>query len=240
MEPILQLRDIYFRYPSSEKMVLRGLNFEIFPKRRIGIIGANGEGKTSLLHICVGLLSPFKGEIIFKGKGIKREKDLLPLRRSIGLVFQNPEDQLFSPTVLEDVAFGPLNLGMSKKEAKEISLWALKEVGLSGFEDRITNKLSGGEKKLLSLATILAMRPEVMLLDEPTTGLAPSTRLKIINLLKRLKLSLVIVSHDWDFLFQTTEELFIMRQGKLHRANREILHAHSHLHPGGDLPHIHE
>ncbi len=239
MEPILKLKDIYFKYPSSPAIVLRNLNFEIYPKKRIGIIGANGEGKTSFLHLCVGLVSPLKGKISFKGKEIKKEKDLIPLRRSIGLVFQNPDDQLFSPTVLEDVAFGPLNLGMSKREAKERSLWALEKVGLCGFEDRITNKLSGGEKKLLSLATILSMKPEVMLLDEPTTGLAPGTREKIMYLLQEMDIGLIIVSHDWDFLYHTTEELFIMKEGRLYKGDRKLLHAHHHLHPSGDIPHIH-
>ncbi len=240
MEPLLELKNIYFKYPSSPNMVLQDLNFSIYPKRHVGIIGANGEGKTSFLHLCVGLLSPLKGKILFKGKIIKGEKDLIPLRKSIGLVFQNPDDQLFSPTVLEDVAFGPLNLGMNKEEARAISLWALEKVGLLGFEDRITNKLSGGEKKLLSLATILAMKPEVMLLDEPTTGLAPTTREKIIHLLQKMDIGLIIVSHDWDFLYHTTEELFVMKEGKLYPADRKLLHAHHHLHASGDMPHIHK
>jgi cobalt/nickel transport system ATP-binding protein len=207
-QPILELKSIHFKYPTSTQYVLKDLNFKISSGDRIGIIGANGEGKTSFLHICVGLLKPQKGEIFFKGRKIKHNNDLTELRKTIGLVFQNADDQLFSPTVLEDVAFGPLNLGLSKDEAKRVALWALEQVGLVGFENRITNKLSGGEKKLLSLATIIAMKPKIMLLDEPTTGLAPATRQTIIDLLNRLPMDLIIVSHDWDFLDKTCREIY--------------------------------
>lgn len=238
-ETLLQLKDIYFYYPGSDKCVLSGLNFCLSTGDRIGIIGANGEGKTTFLHMCVGLLSPNKGEIFFKGKKLNKEKDLRQLRRTIGLVFQNPDDQLFSPTILEDVAFGPLNLGLSKDDAKKRALWALDLVGLSGMENRITNKLSGGEKKLLSLATIIAMKPQAMLLDEPTTGLAPDTREKIINLLNELPMDLIIVSHDWDFLSRTTNKLYLMKDGQLIKKDMSILHEHRHAHPYGDVPHEH-
>jgi len=238
-QPILELKSIHFKYPTSTQYVLKDLNFKISSGDRIGIIGANGEGKTSFLHICVGLLKPQKGEIFFKGRKIKHNNDLTELRKTIGLVFQNPDDQLFSPTVLEDVAFGPLNLGLSKDEAKRVALWALEQVGLVGFENRITNKLSGGEKKLLSLATIIAMKPKIMLLDEPTTGLAPATRQTIIDLLNRLPMDLIIVSHDWDFLSKTTDKLYVMEGGKLTETDKEILHQHFHTHPLGHVPHEH-
>ncbi len=239
MDFLLELKDVYFKYISSDKYVLKGLNFSIEPGDRIGIIGANGEGKTTFLHICVGLLSPEKGEVYFKGKKIRNNKDLFELRKAIGLVFQNPDDQLFSPTVLEDIAFGPLNLGLSPEEAKDRALWALEMVGLKGFENRITNKLSGGEKKLLSLATIIAMKPKVMLLDEPTTGLAPKTRDAIINLLNNLPMGLVIVSHDWDFLYRTIKKLYVMENGRLKKEKRATLHQHYHIHPLGEVPHEH-
>ncbi len=238
-QPLLRLKDVYFRYPESERFVLQGFNFSLSLGERVGIIGPNGEGKTTFLHICVGLLKPNKGDIFFKGRKIKKEKDLLELRRTIGLVFQNPDDQLFSPTILEDVAFGPLNLGLSKEEAKKRALWALELVGLNGMENRITNKLSAGEKRLLSLATIIAMKPQVMLLDEPTTGLAPETRERIICLLNDLPMDLVIVSHDWDFLVRTTNNLYLLKDGQLIKKDMSILHKHKHVHPYGDIPHEH-
>ena len=239
MEPILELRDIYFKYPSSKNYVLKGLNFKIEQNQRIGIIGANGEGKTTFLHLCVGLIMPQKGAIFFHGEKIKSSKQFVELRKEIGLVFQNPDDQLFSPTVLEDVAFGPLNLGLPPHKAKQRAMWALEVVGLSGMEDRITTKLSGGEKKLLSLATIIAMKPRVLLLDEPTTGLAPATRETIINLINDLQMDFVIVSHDWDFLYRTTNSLYVMDKGRLIETDRSVLHQHFHVHPYGDVPHEH-
>ena len=239
MQPILELRGIYFKYSSAEDYVLKGLDFKIEQNQRIGIIGANGEGKTTLLHLCVGLITPQKGDIFFHGEQIKSSKQFTKLRKEIGLVFQNPDDQLFSPTVLEDVAFGPLNLGLSPDRAKQRAMWALEVVGLSGMEDRITTKLSGGEKKLLSLATIIAMKPRVLLLDEPTTGLAPATRETIINLINDLPMDFVIVSHDWDFLYRTTNSLYLMEKGRLIETDRSILHQHFHVHPYGDVPHEH-
>ena len=239
MPPILELRDIYFKYSSLEHYVLKGLNFKIEENQRIGIIGANGEGKTTLLHLCVGLIMPQKGDIFFHGEKIKSSKQFAELRKEIGLVFQNPDDQLFSPTVLEDVAFGPLNLGLSPDKAKQRARWALEVVGLSGMENRITTKLSGGEKKLLSLATIIAMKPKVLLLDEPTTGLAPATRETIINLINDLPMDFVIVSHDWDFLSRTTNSLYLMEKGRLIETDKSILHQHFHVHPYGHVPHEH-
>ena len=239
MQPILELRDIYFKYSSSEDYVLKGLDFKIEQNQRIGIIGANGEGKTTFLHLCVGLITPQKGAIFFHGEKIKSSKQFVELRKEIGLVFQNPDDQLFSPTVLEDVAFGPLNLGPSPDKAKQRAMWALEVVGLSGMEDRITTKLSGGEKKLLSLATIIAMKPRVLLLDEPTTGLAPATRETIINLINDLPMDFVIVSHDWDFLYRTTNSLYVMDKGRLIETDRSVLHQHFHVHPYGHVPHEH-
>ena len=239
MQPILELRGIYFKYSSAEDYVLKGLDFKIEQNQRIGIIGANGEGKTTLLHLCVGLITPQKGTIFFHGEQIKSSKQFAKLRKEIGLVFQNPDDQLFSPTVLEDVAFGPLNLGLSPDKAKQRAMWALEVVGLSGMEDRITTKLSGGEKKLLSLATIIAMKPRVLLLDEPTTGLAPATRETIINLINDLPMDFVIVSHDWDFLYRTTNSLYVMDKGRLIETDRSVLHQHFHVHPYGDVPHEH-
>lgn len=141
--------------------------------------------------------------------------------------------------MLEDVAFGPLNLGLSPKDAKKKALWALDIVGLAGKENRITTKLSGGEKKLLSLATIIAMEPKLILLDEPTTGLAPETRETIISLINELPMDFIIVSHDWDFLYKTTSTLYLMDNGRLIQTERSVLHQHFHAHPYGHAPHKH-
>jgi cobalt/nickel transport system ATP-binding protein len=187
----------------------------------------------------VGLLSPDAGEVLFHGKPVVTKDDLRTLRKEVGFLFQNSDDQLFSPTVIEDVAFGPLNLGFSPAEAKDIALKTLDNLGLSGFEDRITHRLSGGEKKLVALATILAMNPKMLLLDEPTNNLDPKTRSHLIEILQRLDLYQIIISHDWDFLSHTTSILYKIEHGHIHRCEDDHVHVHRHVHKAGDHPHHH-
>jgi len=162
------------------------------------------------------------------------------VRRRIGLLFQDADDQLFSPTVLEDVAFGPLNLGKSKQEAVDIARQTLDFLGLKGFEERITFKLSGGEKRLVSLATVLAMEPEILLLDEPINGLDIETKAKLTEILSGLNLSYLLVSHDFDFLAETVEAIYTMQNGKI-LLDRELhIHEHVHAHELGTYPHQHD
>ena len=239
MKTILSLQSVSFSYNGASAPVLEDVNFELREGEKIGLVGPNGCGKTTFLHICVGLLKPSTGKIFFYGKPVASEKDLLELRKNVGFVFQNPDDQLFSPTVLEDVAFGPLNLGLSRDQAKRRAEEALEQVGLKGFEDRITHKLSGGEKRLVSIATVLAMKPKAMLLDEPSTGLDPETRNHIIELLKSLNIALVIVSHDWDFVAKVASHYFTIENKRLVKVKKALLHQHIHYHPAGDLPHEH-
>ena len=158
----------------------------------------------------------------------------------MGLLFQNADDQLFSPTVLEDVAFGPLNMGMKAKEARRLSMATLEELNLKGFEDRITCKLSGGEKRLVALATVLVMEPQVLLLDEPTSGLDEATRERIISILNSLKISYIIVSHEYDFLTRTTQSMYGMEQSTIaYEGESAALHSHFHIHSLGKVPHKH-
>jgi cobalt/nickel transport system ATP-binding protein len=162
------------------------------------------------------------------------------VRRKIGLLFQDADDQLFSPTVLEDVAFGPLNLGMSQDEAVDIAQKTLKSLDLIGFEDRITYKLSGGEKRLVSLATILAMEPEILLLDEPTAGLDDKTKAKLIGILSNLDLSFIVISHEIDFLFEITDSIYTMENKRIVSDKKTHLHQHIHAHPYGLYRHKHK
>jgi len=237
-QAVVTIQNISFAYPGRD-LIFDKMNFSL-GNGKIGLIGPNGSGKTTLFHIIMGLLVPQKGSVLFKGSVVKDEKDFYELRKSIGLLFQDADDQLFSPTVLEDVAFGPLNLGASPEDAREISQQTLSNLGLSNLEQRITHKLSSGEKKLVSLATILAMKPEFLLLDEPTNNLDQKTRFRLIDILNELDLSYAIISHDWDFLEKTTQEVYAIEKGSVRQCERACLHEHHHTHLFGDHPHHHE
>ena len=236
---IINLQDISFSYPDSPP-VLDKLSLKFFRYDRIGLMGPNGSGKTTLFHIIMGLLKHTSGSIEIFGKPVTKEKEFDEVRRKIGLLFQDADDQLFSPTVLEDVAFGPLNLGMSRDKAVDIAKKTLKSLDLIGFEDRITYKLSGGEKRLVSLATILAMEPEVLLLDEPTAGLDDKTKTKLIGILSNLDLSFILISHEIDFLFEITDSIYTMENKRIVSDKEAHLHQHIHAHPHGLYPHKHK
>ncbi|MDM8551245.1 ABC transporter ATP-binding protein [Desulfobacterales bacterium HSG2] len=238
---IIELKAVRFSYPHSSLPVLDHLDFQMERGAKIGLVGHNGSGKTSFLHIIMGLLSASSGVVRIFGKPARTERDFRSVRQKIGLLFQNADDQLFSPTVLEDVAFGPLNLGKTSEEARDLSQKTLEELNLKGFEDRVTYNLSGGEKKLVALATVLVMQPRVLLLDEPTTGLDESTRERIISILNDLDISYIIVSHEYDFLAATTRNIYSMREGRIiYNGDSSTLHSHYHSHPMGGHPHDHK
>ena len=236
---IINLQDISFSYPGSPP-VLDKLNLKFFRYDRIGLMGPNGSGKTTLFHIIMGLLKHTSGSMEIFEKPVTKEKEFDEVRRKIGLLFQDADDQLFSPTVLEDVAFGPLNMGMSQDEAVDIAKKTLESLDLIGFEDRITYKLSGGEKRLVSLATILAMEPEVLLLDEPTAGLDDKTKAKLIGILSNLDLSFILISHEIDFLFEITDSIYTMENKRIVSDKEAHLHQHIHAHPYGLYTHKHK
>ena len=235
---LINLEDVNFSYPGGRK-VLRSVSFQLHRGEKIGLIGPNGSGKTSLFHLIMGLLKPESGRIEIFGKLMQKERHFKKVRQKIGLLFQDSDDQLFSPTVLEDVAFGPLNLGKSIPDAKKIARETLDSVGLSGFEERVTYKLSGGEKRLVSFATVLAMEPEVLLLDEPTTGLDHATTDKMIGILKQLDLAYVFISHNMDFIVKTTDKVYGMVEGRILSEKESALHTHVHAHGFGKLSHSH-
>ncbi len=236
---IINLIDTSFSY-TGDKFILDKLTFQLHRGERIGLVGPNGSGKTTLFYIIMGLLRPSSGRIELFGKAAHNEKDFRQVRKRIGFLFQDADDQLFSPTVLEDIAFGPLNLGKSPEEAREIALKTLEKLDLFGFEDRVTYRLSGGEKRLVSLATILAMEPEVLLLDEPTNGLDDETEEKITDIIKGLSLTCIFISHNLDFLFKTTDKIYAMANGKVSLDEELVPHPHVHIHKFGRLPHEHK
>jgi len=236
---IIQLENIVFSYAGG-KPVLDDLCFTLEEGMKLGLIGHNGSGKTTMLHIIMGLLKPSSGAIRAFGKPIETKKDFLDVRRKIGFLFQDADDQLFCPTVLEDIAFGPLNLGKSPTEARKMAMETLERLNLKGFGDRVTHKLSGGEKKLVALATVLVMQPKALLLDEPTTGLDEDTNIRIITLLNSLDISYVIVSHEYDFLARTTRDIYSVQNGQIvYDGDSSALHSHYHRHVTARTPHHH-
>lgn len=237
-QPIINLSGICFSY-SEHIPVLNNLDFKLFKGEQVGFIAPNGSGKTTLFHIIMGLLRPESGSVEVFGNILKTEKDFSLIRQKIGYLFQDADDQLFCPTVLEDVAFGPLNMGKTKQEAINISKKTLKVLGISSFENRITFKLSGGEKKLVSLATILSMEPEVLLLDEPLTGLDTKTQSIIVDVLSKTKMSYMIISHDIEFLKSTAQKIYSIKDGKIIIDEDLYVHQHDHAHMLGNLPHQH-
>jgi cobalt/nickel transport system ATP-binding protein len=236
--PLFELKDIHFGYPAQPE-ILSGLNFCLRPGDRFGIIGPNGTGKTTMAHILMGLIQPTQGRVFFKGQPVNAPDIQQRLRCAVGLLFQDADDQLIFPTVIEDVAFGPLNMGKTTDEARDIAQRTLRTLGLGGFEDRVTHKLSGGEKKLVSLASVLAMEPEALLLDEPTNALDVDTRERLVRILADLNKALVIISHDWDFLARTTHDIYAMKDGRIAFDGETHTHQHIHAHTHGTMPHTH-
>lgn len=216
-EPLIRFHDVAFSY-APERPVLAECNFQLMPGERLALIGPNGSGKTTLLHLAVGLLRPTAGRVEAFGKVRRAEADFHEVRRRAGLLFQQTDDQLFCPTVAEDVAFGPLNLGKPREEVRRIVAETLAALGLEGYQPRITYKLSGGEKRLVALATVLAMRPDVLLLDEPAAGLDEVATERLVEILAGLPQAMLVVSHDRQFLGRTTAAAALcLRGGRLER-----------------------
>ena len=237
MRPVIDIQNLTRRF--GDLTAVADVSFQVDRAAIFGLLGPNGSGKTTLLHIIMGLLKPLSGKLEMFGKPVSEENDFAAVRGRIGLLFQDADDQLFSPTVLEDVAFGPLNLGKSKSEAVQIARHTLDFLGLAGFEDRVTFKLSGGEKRLVSLATVLAMEPEVLLLDEPMNGLDMKTKGKLSEILSGLDLSYILISHDFDFLSETANAIYTMADGRMLLDQKLHLHEHVHAHEHGVYPHQH-
>lgn len=212
--PIVSLHDITFGYGEP---LLRNLNLSLYPGQILGLAGPNGSGKTSLFRCITGLSKIWEGAILFYGERICDEAGFARLRRKVGYVLQDADDQLFFPEVLEDLTFGPLNLGLSSRAAREAAEEALEMVGLPGYGARLSHTLSGGEKRLVALAAMLAMKPDALLLDEPENALDAKATSRLAELVRALPCAKIVISHEQAFLARTCDEVLTLREGRLER-----------------------
>lgn len=213
---ILAARGLAYRYPGGERG-LRGIDLEVPRGLRLALLGANGAGKSTLLLHLNGTLRPERGAVHLGGRAMGYGRaDLAEWRRRVGLVFQDPDDQLFSASVYQDVSFGPLNLGLAERAARERVEEALAAMEIGDLRDRPTHLLSFGQKKRAAIAGILAMRPEILLLDEPMAGLDPEGAERLLDLLERLHragTTLVLATHDLDLARSWADEAVVLHEG---------------------------
>lgn len=227
----LDIENITFSY--GEDIILKDITIHAHEGESIGIIGENGAGKSTLLKLIVGLYLDFTGEIKVQGIPVKK-KNLSEIRKMIGYVFQDSDSQLFMSTAYEDVAFAPRNYGLSEKEVDKRTTEALERVGALGLRDKQIYKMSGGEKKLVSIATILSMTPDIIIMDEPSAALDPKNRRNLIKLMNSFDKLKIITSHDLDFIMDTCNRVILIDHGSIIKDgqakdilyNEELLEAH--------------
>ena len=219
MEQIhLETKNLSYTYHDGTQ-ALKNVNIKIRKGEKIAIMGPNGAGKSTLFSHFNGLNEPTSGHVEIDGEKIIFERDeLIKVRQKVGIVFQDPNDQLFAPTVKEDVAFGPMNLGLDYDEVEKRIRESLEMVGMSGFEEKTPHHLSGGQQKRVAIAGIIAMRPDIMILDEPTAGLDPEGVEKVLDILNKLNnegISIVISSHDIEMVNQFADKIFVLHDGEI-------------------------
>ncbi len=212
--PLLSLDHVRFAYPRSRE-IFTDLSLCLRPGERLGLSAPNGAGKTTLFRLLTALERPLAGRLLLHGKVVGTAADIRRLRRHVGVVLQQADDQLFCPTVLEDVAFGPLNLGAGPEEARKRAAAVLAGLGLESLADRLIHQLSGGEKKLVSLAGVLVMEPEVILLDEPSAGLDPASQERLTDILAGISTAVMVISHERRFLQTVCRACVTIREGRL-------------------------
>ena len=214
----LSIKNLSYTYPDGTH-ALKNVNMEILKGQKVAIMGPNGAGKSTLFSHFNGLTEPKSGYLEIDGKKMEYDKKtLLEIRQKVGIVFQDPNDQLFAPTVKEDVAFGPMNLGLSYEEVEKRVDEALTLVGMEKFKDKTPHHLSGGQQKRVAIAGIIAMKPEIMILDEPTAGLDPQGVDKVLDILNNLNkegMTIVISSHDIEMVNGFAEKIFVLNEGEI-------------------------
>jgi cobalt/nickel transport system ATP-binding protein len=210
---ILSLKDVKYTYPDG-RQALHGISFDVEPGQSVGLVGANGAGKTTLLLMLPGALLPTSGEI--RVLDMRLDKASAPaIRRHVGLVFQDSDDQLFTISVYDDVAFGPRNMGLSAAEVASAVEGALEVTGITHLSKRAPYRLSGGEKRLAAIASILSMEPELVVMDEPSSSLDPKARRKLIELLRRMPQTKLLASHDLDLVWDVCSRVIVLKDGRV-------------------------
>lgn len=210
-DPVIEVMDLGFAYPDGTE-ALRGISFEVARGESVAIVGANGAGKSTLLQHLNGYLTPTRGGVRVAGQPLTRDR-AAEIRRAVGVVFQDPDDQLFMPTVFDDVAFGPLNLGVPPGEVERRASVALDRVGMAHLRDRPPHKLSAGEKRAVAIATILALSPDVLVMDEPSSNLDPRGRRRLMELLATFDHTKIIASHDLELVVELCPRVIVMDSG---------------------------
>lgn len=209
---MIEFRNVSFSY-DRQQPVVEGLSFSIRKGESVGLIGANGAGKSTIMKLLLGLLSG-DGQILVDGLELNK-KNLAAVRQKIGFVLQDSDNQMFMPTVYEDMCFGPLNYGLSREETDARVDAVLKSLGIEKLKHCYNHKISGGEKRMAAIATILAMEPEAILMDEPSTALDPVNRRTVINTIRRLPQTKLIASHDLDMIRDTCQRVILLSGGKI-------------------------
>ena len=213
---MLEVKNIKYSY-TKDYQALKGVSLKVEKGEMVALLGKNGAGKSTLFLHLNGIYEPDEGQVFIDGEELKYDKkSLLKFRQKVGIVFQNPDDQIFAPTVEEDVAFGPLNLKLPMEEVQKRVTESLARVGMSGFEKKAPHHLSGGQKKRVAIAGILAMKPEIMVLDEPTSGLDPKGASNILRLLYELNdegMTIIISTHDVDLVPVYSSKVFVISKG---------------------------
>ena len=213
MSKYLKINNLSYAYPDGHK-ALKGIDFSINQGESIAILGPNGAGKTTLILHLNGILGELKGEIEVDGLEYSSE-NIGKIRKTVGVVFQDPDDQLFMPTVIEDVMFGPKNFGYSNEESETNAEEALKMVGMENIQDRAPHHLSFGQKRKVAIATVLASKPKLLVLDEPASNLDPASRRDLIDILIKLDISIILVTHDLPMALEICERSLVLNEGTI-------------------------
>ncbi len=214
----VKLQNVSYKYPVSEKFALEDITLEFFSGENVVVLGENGMGKSTLFLTTNGVYKPTTGEILIGNHKVKDKRDLMELRKNVGLVFQDPETQFIAPTVEEEISFGPFNLGLNSTEVKDVVEEVINILDIQNLRKKSLYALSGGEKKLVSIASVLALNPKIIIFDEPTAGLDYSNiKLfkKVLEILKNRGIGLVISTHDINFAWEWAERVIILKDGKV-------------------------